>query len=931
MSGIAFDRQIRPIYDAIDTGSNKSAIVACNKVLKKYPKNDLVKALKSLALVRSQKIEESLVLADEVLATKPAEEAVLGVMAHVLRALGRHKDLVVMYDDAFKRSPGHEELGIQLFFANARSGNWKAAQQTASKLHKSFQDVRYLYWSVMSAILQANDPSTPEQMREVLYKLAHRLLESSPTTTLYSSERLYLHLTVLRELKLYDDAQKLLETSVGQAMCATNLSCDEIRRDICRLKGMVQEEGTRAQARILEKKDRNWLEFLAVLDSTFHSITSSEDDAEEKCKSKIAETQELFIKVQETDGDKDRTGSLALLYLEHRAREHGLSTDGSLVQLMEFYFEQVGDKACCFEDLRPFNSLEGEDRDAWISYLLSIKPPADSVGSLRRSINIEKLLRHQLAKEEVDAESEITRAATYTEKYVAGLQVGIDLPSTELQPADDFAILAAQTLANAWVLTSDESHLYKATSLLEFALTKSKHAFQIRLVLIRLYRLLGAPSLALEHYRTIGVKQVQSDTLSHFVLSRASTFSLAATGDLTWLTECMESSQIYLANTTETPEFTVKAFQVEKYTQIPEFVAFEDHLDNSFFRDVVKMEHVRMRFVHEALSSDMIDMELIELKFIFDRLHHDNRDFDILPNYQPASGQTFHQQTVLFNKTEQAGWLNSFLRLYIRALQQASNMDDTVEEKILVGDRPKMHVGSNAVPLAERIRVLNEEDLTELTSSEKDLVAYGKAFADWLQPYHDHARPPASVVLAEAAKLAAQKTGQPAKGFDLPPSETGTPKKPEDAPAVVDPPEILTTFFDGAKAQVLEAVDKKDYAEALHRAAIAQEALILFAIETLRFKETSVVKVNKFTGLVNSFKTIRTAALNSLKEVSSSLTKLAEEDAAECQKLVVNASSGLNINEDVVTETAKNITDARKKAIEGMAKGITRLCTTYKS
>lgn len=58
----------------------------------------------------------------------------------------------------------------------------------------------------------------------------------------------------------------------------------------------------------------------------------------------------------------------------------------------------------------------------------------------------------------------------------------------------------------------------------------------------------GASSLALEHYRAIGVKQVQNDTLSHFVLSRASTFSLAATGDLTYSSECIESSQIYMVN-----------------------------------------------------------------------------------------------------------------------------------------------------------------------------------------------------------------------------------------------------------------------------------------------------------------------------------------------------------------------------------------------
>jgi len=53
--------------------------------------------------------------------------------------------------------------------------------------------------------------------------------------------------------------------------------------------------------------------------------------------------------------------------------------------------------------------------------------------------------------------------------------------------------------------------------------------------------------------------------------------------------------------------------------QIPEFLAFEDHLDNSLQRDLIKLEHVRMRLTHESIASDLIDMELIELKFIFDR------------------------------------------------------------------------------------------------------------------------------------------------------------------------------------------------------------------------------------------------------------------------------------------------------------------------
>ena len=53
--------------------------------------------------------------------------------------------------------------------------------------------------------------------------------------------------------------------------------------------------------------------------------------------------------------------------------------------------------------------------------------------------------------------------------------------------------------------------------------------------------------------------------------------------------------------------------------QIPDIIELEDRLDNSLERDLVKMEHVRMRVTHEAINADLVDMEFIELKFIFDR------------------------------------------------------------------------------------------------------------------------------------------------------------------------------------------------------------------------------------------------------------------------------------------------------------------------
>lgn len=39
----ALPRYSDPFEDALDTGSNKSALLSCNKLLKKYPKSDLLK------------------------------------------------------------------------------------------------------------------------------------------------------------------------------------------------------------------------------------------------------------------------------------------------------------------------------------------------------------------------------------------------------------------------------------------------------------------------------------------------------------------------------------------------------------------------------------------------------------------------------------------------------------------------------------------------------------------------------------------------------------------------------------------------------------------------------------------------------------------------------------------------------------------------
>lgn len=45
---------------------------------------------------------------------------------------GKDMDIILMYESAWKQSPGNEELGVQTFNANIRTGNWKIAQQVGT-------------------------------------------------------------------------------------------------------------------------------------------------------------------------------------------------------------------------------------------------------------------------------------------------------------------------------------------------------------------------------------------------------------------------------------------------------------------------------------------------------------------------------------------------------------------------------------------------------------------------------------------------------------------------------------------------------------------------------------------------------------------------------------------------------------------------------
>lgn len=91
-------------------------------------------------------------------------------------------------------------------------------------------------------------------MRDILLKLAHRLIAASWKQVEVHPDRLYLYTSILQQLGLYEDARELLNTESGRFLCARNLSCDYLRREIMKAGGWQTEEGVIAEQRIVEKR-----------------------------------------------------------------------------------------------------------------------------------------------------------------------------------------------------------------------------------------------------------------------------------------------------------------------------------------------------------------------------------------------------------------------------------------------------------------------------------------------------------------------------------------------------------------------------------------------------------------------------------------------------------------------------------------------------
>lgn len=228
-----------------------------------------------------------------------------------------------------------------------------------------------------------------------------------------------------------------------------------------------------------------------------------------------------------------------------------------------------------------------------------------------------------------------------------------ELPPSDRLPEDDAAILAAMALVRmsklAYKHPEFSNSLFRAVVVLEIALSRSKHNYDILLILVRIYMALGLGSLAIRRYHQLSIKNLQHVTLSWVLYSRISTIHphparvdidgkgmttidplVHMISILRWHEEALELNLHSILQLQKTNSWTMQL----------DALGTKSVLQNGFARPLLLAECARikrLRFPDGNQQTNAKDVQLPETV-------KDTRDRTAFPNYNADGQLTFEEE-----------------------------------------------------------------------------------------------------------------------------------------------------------------------------------------------------------------------------------------------------------------------------------------------
>ncbi|KAJ0926355.1 putative tetratricopeptide-like helical domain superfamily [Helianthus annuus] len=662
MAGGIPERRVRPVWDAIDSRQLKNALKLSTALLSKYPNSSyalVMKALKALILERMGKMEESLSVcigAKDLLYKNDSfliDDLTLSTLQIVFQRLD-HLDMATScYEYACGKFPNNLELMMGLFNCYVREYSFVKQQQIAIKMYKVSGEERFLLWAVCSIQLQVFCGNEGEK----LLQLAEGLLKKHIAThSLHEPEALSVYISLLEQQAKYSDASEVLSGNLGSLIM--------IEVDKLRIQGrLLARAGDYDGAadifqKVLKLCPDDWEcfhHFLGCLleddcslprmaDSPSVQMSTSIDCqhrhlADDVFDSRISRVSEFVANLMTEPGsDSIRGPGLANLEIERRKIIFGKGNAGKLMEDLILYFSRFGHLASFTADVLVFLQVLSSDlKKQFLEKLLrcidsSSTPSRHVLGQHMTFFKIRELIGGTFSLPVGDL---VDFAVQMTEMYCQNLPLSKDLDVQESMYGEELLSMSCNVLVQLFWRTKHVGYLLEAIMVLELGLKVRSYVWQYKILLLHLSSYWNALPLAYEWYKSLDVKNILVETVSHHIFPQMLTSPLLAdTSDV--LKGYLRFMDDHFR---ESADLTFLAYRHRNYSKVIEFVQFKERLQQSSQYLTAKVEDSILQLKRKANSIE-------EAESALESLNHGS-DFIDVSNEVQSKKLTFNEDLKL--------------------------------------------------------------------------------------------------------------------------------------------------------------------------------------------------------------------------------------------------------------------------------------------
>ncbi|XP_050218010.1 N-terminal acetyltransferase B complex auxiliary subunit NAA25 isoform X2 [Mercurialis annua] len=345
-----------------------------------------------------------------------------------------------------------------------------------------------------------------------------------------------------------------------------------------------------------------------------------------------------------------RCPHLAILEIERRRHLYGKANDDEIMEALMQYFYKFGHLACFTSDVEVFLLiLTTEKRMEFVEKLTKCSNTLSTIPAkvLGQSITVFKI---QLLVGNIDKLPVVELegfARQMVEIFWKSIPLAKDLDPQESMHGEELLSMICNVLVQLFWRTGHFGYFMEAIMVLEFGLTIRRFVWQYKILLLHLYSHLGAVSLAYERYKSMDVKNILTETISHHILPHMLPSPL-------WV-DSSNLLQDYLRfmddHFRESADLTFLAYRHRNYSKVIEFVQFKERLQrsNQYLNAKVETSILQLKQRADNIEEEEGILDSLDSGIYFVELSNEirsknltfNEDFQTRPWWTPAPEKNY--------------------------------------------------------------------------------------------------------------------------------------------------------------------------------------------------------------------------------------------------------------------------------------------------